>query len=381
MPPERFRGVFTEEISVRGKAIEGVPTSTAGFLGITERGPVVPTLITSFEEYKRIYGGYLKEGAENRYLTYAIEGFFQNGGWRCYVARVVASAAGTATADFIGALQALGKIDEISILCCPDENSFPAIRAELVAQCESRKDRFAILQAPNPAPQSATHYPPVTSEFAAYYHPWIRGVDPTTHLPLAIPPGGHVAGIYARTDTNRGVHKPPANKAIAGLYEEPENPSAGLITLLTNSDQEILKPRGVNALRFFANRGVLVWGARTTSNSPEWKYVNVRRLFIFISASIDKGTQWVVFEPNEVQVWAQVRALVEAFLVQLWRDGALTGTTSKEAFFVRCDRTTMTQDDIDNGRLIILIGVAALRPAEFIIVRIGQWTADSKLNE
>ncbi|HKE47460.1 MAG TPA: phage tail sheath C-terminal domain-containing protein, partial [Rhodanobacteraceae bacterium] len=182
-------------------------------------------------------------------------------------------------------------------------------------------------------------------------------------------------------DTERGVHKAPANEIIRGLYSDPNDPTAGLQFNITKGQQDILNPRGVNVLRYFPGRGNLVWGARTCSLDPDWKYVNVRRLFIFAEESIDEATQWVVFEPNDEPTWARVRRSVSDFLTRLWMDGMLQGRSAAEAYFVRCDRTTMTQADIDNGKLIMLIGIAPVKPAEFVIFRIGQWTGGSEVSE
>jgi phage tail sheath protein FI len=183
---------------------------------------------------------------------------------------------------------------------------------------------------------------------------------------LPIPPGGHLAGIYARSDTNVGVHKDPANEIILGIDK--------LQLSINNQQQAILNPKGVNCLRLFKGQGNLVWGGRTTSPDPDWKYINVRRLFIFVEQSIQLGTQWVVFEPNNDALWARARRSVSDFLTGLWMDGMLLGTTKDQAFFVRCDRTTMTQADLDNGKFIMLIGIAPVKPAEFVIFRIGQYT-------
>jgi phage tail sheath protein FI len=207
---------------------------------------------------------------------------------------------------------------------------------------------------------------------AALYYPWITIRDPVTGAEVSVPPGGHVAGVYARTDRTRGVHKAPANEVVRGARD--------LEFQVTQPMQDVLNPLGVNTLRDFSGegRGILVWGARTLSSDPEWRYVSVRRLFLFLEESIDKGTQWVVFEPNDQPLWAKVLQIVGDFLTTLWRNGALQGTTPDEAFFVRCDHTTMTQDDIDNGRLICLIGFAPVKPAEFTIFRIQQRTVEAQ---
>ena len=182
-----------------------------------------------------------------------------------------------------------------------------------------------------------------------------------------------MAGIYADTDVNRGVHKAPANVVIRGI-----NLTGGLAADITKREQDILNPAGINALRFFPGRGERVWGARTLSSDTDWKYINVRRLFIYVEKSIFNGTQWVVFEPNNEQLWALIRQTIGAFLTTVWQTGALAGTTQDQAFFVQCDRTTMSQDDLDNGRLICIIGLAPVFPAEFVIFRFEQKTASSQ---
>jgi phage tail sheath protein FI len=525
MPEYLYPGVYVEEIDTGNKPIEGVSTSTVGFFGIAERGPLVATLVTSFTEFVRTFGGYVQEGGVDRYLAHGVEGFFQNGGLRCFIMRVASSSSqaaslavggmtvaalgpglsgdriavivaagsqkkatndyfkltilywspsivvpglsdvagtlvdptdpanrtnadvrqptltevydnltanpastnyylsavngvsslvmltqtstaaipatpiahltgggdGAATlvpADFTGdptaapgaklGLAALEEVEEISILCCPDEHypfaaASQAITDAMVDQCELTKFRFAILQSPFNAPAPGTHRPPVDSKYAAYYYPWLRIVNPLTGLLMDVPPGGHMAGIYARSDTNRNVAKDPANEPIRMIDS--------LQHQVTNGQQALLNPVGVNVLRFFKARGNLVWGGRTTSTDPDWKYISVRRLFIFVEKSIQDATQWVVFEPNDAPLWARVVRSVSDFLTGLWRDGMLQGQTKEQAYFVRCDRTTMTQADIDNGRLIMIIGIAPVKPAEFVIFRIGQWTGGADVTE
>lgn len=210
----------------------------------------------------------------------------------------------------------------------------------------------------------------VDSKYAAFYYPWVRILDPVTQREISVPPSGFVAGIYARNDVERAVYKAPANEVVMGAL--------GFETLLNKAQQDVLNPEGINCFRFFEGRGNRLWGARTTSSDPEWKYVNLRRYFIYLERSIDRGTQWAVFEPNGERLWANVRRTIEDFLLNEFMMGALLGTKPEEAFFVKCDRSTMTQNDLDNGRLVCLIGVAALRPAEYVIFRIGQWTADRR---
>ena len=208
------------------------------------------------------------------------------------------------------------------------------------------------------------------STYGALYYPWIRVLDPLSQREIFVPPSGFVSGIYARNDVNRAVYKAPANEVV--------NLALGFERFLNKSQQEVLNPEGINCFRFFEGRGMRLWGARTISSDPEWKYVNLRRYFAYVERSIDKGTQWAVFEPNGEQLWANVRRTIEDFLLNEWQAGALLGDKPEKAFFVKCDRSTMSQNDLDNGRLICLIGLAPLRPAEFVIFRIGQWTADRK---
>ena len=209
------------------------------------------------------------------------------------------------------------------------------------------------------------------STYSALYYPWIRVLDPLTQREIYAPPSGFVSGIYARNDINRAVYKAPANEVV--------NLALGFERFLNKSQQEVLNPEGINCFRFFEGRGMRLWGARTMSSDPEWKYVNLRRYFAYLERSIDKGTQWAVFEPNGEGLWANVRRTIEDFLLNEWQNGALLGDKPDKAYFVKCDRSTMTQNDLDNGRLIVLVGVAPLRPAEFVIFRIGQWTADRKV--
>lgn len=210
----------------------------------------------------------------------------------------------------------------------------------------------------------------IDSTYGAFYYPWVRVLDPLTRAEIFLPPSGFMAGIYARNDINRAVYKAPANEVV--------NLALGFEQLLNKSQQDVLNPEGINCFRYFEGRGFRIWGGRTTSSDPEWKYINLRRYFAYVEHSIDKGTQWAVFEPNGELLWANVRRTIQDFLLNEWQMGALLGDKPEKAFFVRCDRSTMTQNDLDNGRLVCLIGIAPLRPAEFVIFRIGQWTGDRK---
>jgi phage tail sheath protein FI len=275
-------------------------------------------------------------------------------------------------------IQALTDIDQVSIVAVPGKTSQPIIDA-LIIHCESLMDRFAVIDAPEDVNiQEVQDYrSQYDTKYAAIYYPWITVRDPLVRDNRNIPPSGHMIGIYARVDVERGVHKAPANEVIRGIVD--------LEQLINKREQDILNPSpvNINVLRDFrkSNRGLRVWGARCITSDTDWKYVNVRRLFIFVEESIDEGTQWVVFEPNDEPLWARVRQSVTNFLTRVWRDGALQGATAEEAFFVKCDRTTMTQDDIDNGRLIMLIGIAAVKPAEFVIIRIGQKAGGAEVEE
>lgn len=276
-------------------------------------------------------------------------------------------------------IKALEDIDQISIIAAPGITT-QAVQGALIEQCELLKDRFAILDPENKQQgiqEIITQRLSFDTKYAAIYYPRIVVDDPFSDTDIVIPPSGHMAGIYARTDIERGVHKAPANEVIRGIND--------LDLKISRGEQDILNPLpyNVNVLRDFRadGRGFRVWGGRCITSDSDWKYINVRRLFIFIEESIDQGTQWVVFEPNDEPLWARVRRSVGNFLTNVWRDGALQGRKPEEAFFVRCDRTTMTQDDIDNGRLIMVIGIAPVKPAEFVIFRIGQWTGGSSVEE
>ena len=283
-------------------------------------------------------------------------------------------------------LEALGEVEDIAIVALPDGGTFDdpgdceQAADRLIAHAERLRYRIAVVDAP--AGSSMNEIRAFRGKFdstrAALYHPWIEILDPNERPAqgapqrrLLLPPSGFVTGIYARNDITRGVYKAPANEVVRGLTKFEVN--------INTPRNDVLNPEGINALRFFEGRGNRVWGARTMTSDPEWTYVNVRRLFIFLEHSIDKAMQWAVFEPNNDRLWNNIRQTVEDFLYVQWLNGALLGSKPEEAYFVRCDRTTMTQNDLDNGRLVCLIGVAPTKPAEYVIFRIGQWTADAKV--
>lgn len=518
MPEYLSPGVYIEEFEIGAKPMEGVSTSTAGFLGETERGPTTLCLITSWLQYQRVYGGYF---GNDKYLPGSVDGFFRNGGKRCFIGRIVKSGEKPATtaglklkvadknvltveafgegnwgnrvalqlskgtfsgfrldifywkktpatlynpykdtktqprpavgeifdnvsiseespdyfgktvngisnlikisiqegdsAELLNALEAplelqylidgsdgegeltisdyersdpaddvpgkrkgltaLKGIEDISLIYAPNAYAVPGLVGSLIAHCENLRYRFAILD----APQGSSNVPGLDprsdtpTDYAAFYYPWIKIINPETGMLQLMPPGGYVAGVYARSDTERGVHKAPANEVILGASD--------LEFQIMKGEQDVLNPKGVNVIRAFPGRGIRIWGARTLSANTLWKYINVRRLFIYIEASIEKGTQWVVFEPNDYRLWSRVTITITQFLTGVWRSGALMGTTPEEAFFVKCDRSTMTQDDIDNGRLVCIIGIAPVKPAEFVIFRIAQWQGGSAATE
>ena len=536
MPEYLSPGVYVEEIQTGPRPIEGVSTSTAGLVGLAERGPEWPRLVTSWLQFQRWYGDPIPDLS---YLGHAVQGFFDNGGQRCFITRVVPTGSAATTADLNGlvimaigrgawgnrilvkiepateaqpvganpprqpdwfkmsfiyyknvpdpatfvdpldpanvtnkdrrepdwvevydnlsvdagspnnvvtqinngsrlvrawwtvgatptrpgdqpftalgaggsdggdapgartvgsadyegdvnpmpgvpadqlkqfgqgrGLQGLEAVEEVSLLAVPDEvhtSLDDALKANLtlrmIEQCERLKDRFAISYLPRGQSEVQNLRPPQDTTYAAVYYPWIQVYDPMIRDNRLIPATGHIVGLIARTDIERGVHKAPANDIVRDATDLEFPVSKGM--------QDILNPRNINCIRDFRpdGRGIRLWGARTMSSDPLWKYINVRRLFIFVEESIERGTQWVVFEPNDEPLWAQVRRTIQDFLIRVWRSGALMGTTQEEAFFVKCDRTTMTQADIDAGQLICYIGIAPVKPAEFVIFRISQ---------
>ena len=520
--PEYLRpGVYIEEIERGPRPIEGVPTSTAAFLGEAERGSLTPRPVTSYKDYQRWFGDVFDAA---KFLPYTVNGFFENGGKRVFISRLVGDAATVASASFgdflvraagpglwgtrvfakiepgttkdkddnsvgfalrlaywragatpfdpftpqgrvtlprpvhveefddlvtdetspdfygkrvpfidlakgeanqgpessaLGTLvrnagvpggtrpgdggqvlaggaddtAALGTDDysglrdgqavqgltaleldpyrEVALVYAPSVDT--DIAKAIVSHCEKLRFRFAVVDSPkgvNSAAQLNPRNQINDTQYAAFYYPWIVTADPRTGARKLVPPGGHVLGVYARTDTERGVFKAPANEILRGALD--------LEYSIDDGTQEILNPKGVNATRSFPGRGIRVWGARTLSSNGLWKYVSVRRLFIFLERSIYEGTQWVVFEPNDDRLWARVVDTIRLFLRGQWRLGALFGRTEQEAFFITCDRTTMSQDDILNGRLICEIGIAPVRPAEFVIFRIFQNTAEAQ---
>ncbi|MCG2783886.1 MAG: phage tail sheath subtilisin-like domain-containing protein [Anaerolineae bacterium] len=278
-------------------------------------------------------------------------------------------------------VEGLEVLDDVTMLVVPDlMTTMPgeklnidmvkAVQSMMISHCERMGDRVAILDAPpDLSPQEVKKWrmdiAGFDSSYAAMYYPWVKVMDPATEQMVNMPPSGHVAGLWARNDNTRGVHKAPANEVLQGVV--------GLAYQVTKGEQDTLNPIGVNCVRSFPGRGIRVWGARTLSSDPAWRYINVRRLFNYVEKSIEGGTQWVVFEPNNRKLWARVNRDISSFLRMVWRDGALFGSAPSEAFYVKCDDELNPPESRDLGRLIIEIGLAPVKPAEFVIFRISQW--------
>jgi phage tail sheath protein FI len=384
MPVYLSPGVYVEEVPGT-PPITGVGTSTAAFIGFVDPAVVmpptpadpavlytlapveVPQLVTNWTQFTTKFGDFQ---AANSILAHAVYGFLNNGGTACYVTRVAD------ITDVTVALQKLEAIDEIAIVAVPGSLD-DAVQGAVIAHCENMKDRFAIIdgQSPPPSPINANNIKGAVgdSDFAAIYFPWIMVFDPATKDDpvtkgrIFVPPSGHMAGIYARVDAERGVHKAPANEPVRGAL--------GLEYSVSKNEQDLLNPTGINVIRNL-NGALRVWGARTLggNGNGEFKYINVRRLMLFMEESIDEGTQFVVFEPNNPALWQRIIRSVSAFLTNVWRSGALFGLTPEEAFYVKCDETTNPPDVRELGQVVTEIGVAIVKPAEFVIFRITQLT-------
>ena len=354
--------------------VDGTRTSVTAFVGHTVSGTAnAPTPIKSLAEFAHVFGGPSAKSP----ISYAIRDFFLNGGTDALVVRV---AARSTAATMIGnikskiGLYALEKADSFNLLVMPEIDGLINRQAEAIAYCASRR-AFMIIDAPDALTVAAvqtwmtTDAVPLQSTSAAIYFPRLQQADALK--PNAVrnfPAAGAIAGLYARTDSKQGVWKAPAGTSanIVGTQS--------LSVAVNDHDNGTLNSLGLNCLRTFPVQGVVCWGARTARGADalndEYKYVPVRRLSLYIEDSIYRGTQWALFEPNAEPLWAKIRLSVGAFMNALFRQGALQGVRDSEAYFVKCDRSTMTQNDLDNGRLIIEIGVAPVRPAEFVIIRI-----------
>lgn len=419
MPEYLSPGVYVEQVPPSARPIAGVGTGTAGFIGIVPDSVTLPApikgkagkftpvtvnlatpakeakLITSWSKFVKNFGDLVGEeqetGAEPteplvidpgyRRLTHAVYGFFANGGTRCHVVRI------TSAADHGDALDALAAIDEIAIVAIPGVTA-KATQEAVIEHCEDLKDRFAVLDGTQtddftelkirggtPGTEGAPDTPGTRdSSYAAIYFPWIKVFDPCKKLMepdkdgnIIVPPSGHIAGVYARVGGERGSHKAPGNEIIRKALDVEHR--------LTKADQGGLNPKGINVIRSF-DGNIKIWGARTLGgdDNGEFRYISTRRFFNFLRESIDEGTQFVVFEPNSPALWQRIKRSVGDFLLRQWRDGALFGETPDKAFFVRCDEETNPPEVREAGQVVTEIGVAIVKPAEFVIFRIQQTT-------
>jgi len=406
MPNYMTPGVYIEEVSTGARPIQAVGTSTAGFIGVAPDATAHVNESMAINNWSQFVREYASKSTTSTPLSHSVFGFFMNGGQRCYVVNVGAD--GSLAGDKSGrkGIKLFEQVDEIAIVAAPGYAD-AASYEEVLSHCESLKDRVAILDAPQevkdidllkkvgtvsasgetparggrrprdattPAPETPTSEPPPAGlkprlsdgGFGCFYFPWIQVRDPLNPSRIvSVAPSGHLAGVFARTDSTRGVHKAPANEGIRSAL--------GLTYQVTKAEQGDLNQLGVNCLRFFPREGIRIWGARTLADgASEWRYLNVRRLFNMIEESIVQSTRWVVFEPNTLTLWKSIRRDISAFLTRMWRDGALMGATPEEAFFVQCDEETNPPESIDAGLVVAVIGIAPVKPAEFIVFRIGQ---------
>jgi phage tail sheath protein FI len=394
-----------EEVPGGARPIQAVGTSTAGFVGEAPNAEAHVNDAVAVNNWSQFLKEFTIEGSASTPLSHAVYGFFQNGGRRCYVVNVGKGGKIAGGGRTRSGLDLLESVDEVAIVAAPgyaDAASYDA----LLTHCQNLKDRVGILDAPlevddidrltvaataqaNRAARGESKdtrgaarvtgaeggLRPQQSDsgFGTFYFPWITVRDPLAPANLVnVPPSGHVAGIWARTDSTRGVHKAPANEPVRGALN--------ITYQMTRDEQGKLNDAGVNCIRLFAREGIRVWGARTLADpSSEWRYLNVRRLFNMIEESIVTSTRWIVFEPNDRTLWKSIRRDVGAFLTRLWRDGALMGRTPEEAFFVKCDEETNPPDIIDAGMVVTLIGIAPVKPAEFIVFRVSQYAASAEV--
>lgn len=395
MPEYLSPGVYVEEVESGARPIEAVGTSTAGFVGQAPQAKARVNEAVAVTNWTQFCSIYTDEKDKSTPLAQAVLGFFLNGGARAYV---VNTGSDEAIVGRGKGLEVLEKIDDVAIIAAPGKTEAKHYDA-LLTSAETTGDRFAILDSPlhvkniNKLTEVAKARPSRAAADAddadasgglrarqsdkGYGAQIACGIvtrdalDPTQIIEAY--PSGYVAGIYARTDFGRGVHKAPANETVRGALDVTQP--------ITKADQAVLNPASVNCLRFFSREGVKLYGARTlAASASENRYVNVKRLMMLIRLSIERGTGWVVFEPNDYFLWAKIKRDVSAFLTILWRQGALMGTTPEEAFFVKCDRETNPQETIDAGQVITVIGVAPVKPAEFVIFRIGQTPSGAYLD-
>jgi uncharacterized protein len=413
MPNYKTPGVYVEEVPSGARPIEAVSTSTACFIGTGGKADAPrgePTAITNWTEFVNTFLG---DGPMTP-LAHAVNGFFLNTQGRCYILDIGPTGSLAGTAERPG-LEVLEAIDEIAIVAAPGYTT-PSDYETVISHCELMGDRVGILDAianssrlgfdimaltrvatqdapaaapdaePGGAAADAGGQPratrrtpeavaPRSSDFAAYYYPWVSVRDLNTGEIVLAPPSGHMAGLWARTDATRGVHKAPANDRLRGVL--------GVGRRVTPSEQGELNEAGVNVIRMFDTLGIRPWGARTLARTdrPDMKYINVRRTFCMVEESIAQGTSWTVFEPNDTELWSMVVRDLKAFFTGLWRDGALMGRTPEEAFMIKCDRETNPPDSVDRGLLVALIWLAPVKPAEFVVFKVSQFSGGTVIEE
>ena len=406
MPTYLTPGIYVEEVSTGPRPIEAVGTSIAGFVGVAPDAAKHLNEPQWFDNWTQFTKEFVAPGGASTPLSHGVFGFFQNGGGRCCVVNVGADGSIGGGGQERKGLGVLEQSDEIAIVAAPGYTD-PVSYDALLSHCEKMKDRVAILDAPlqvskidaltkvataareskKPRGGSEEAKSPGAAEpepdavrprqsdggWGAFYFPYITVRDPLSPKDLVdVPPSGHIAGVYARSDATRGVHKAPANEAVRGALN--------VTYRVTREEQATLNPNGVNCIRLFPGEGIRVYGARTLAeSSSEWRYLNVRRLFNMVEESIARSTRWVVFEPNDRPLWKAIRRDVSAFLTIIWRQGALMGRTPEEAFFVQCDEETNPPEVIDAGMVVTVVGIAPVKPAEFVIFRIGQSAAGTQI--
>ncbi len=413
MPSYRAPGVYVEEVPGGTRPFGRVGTSSAGFVGVAPGKDAPRDVVVPVDNWTQFVRDFVGDATAGTHLSTAVYGFFANGGSRAYVVNVGNGGSLTGTAKKPTGLTLLEAVDDVAIVAAPGFTD-PASYDALISHCqhELRQDRVAILDtveevddvgrltevatvSASPASSSTGDgsdssttgsgsgsagpgsgssgstssgglRPPMSpGGYAAVYYPWLVVNDPVSGGQTTAPPSGHLAGVWARTDATRGVHKAPANTTIAGAL--------GLVRPVSKGEQEVLNPAGINCIRFFPGEGILVWGARTLApEASEFRYINVRRLTNMIKETVLKNTRWAVFEPNHHPLWAALRRDVTAFLTNVWRDGALVGQTPQEAFFVKCDAETNPPEVRDEGRVVTLIGIAPVKPAEFVVFQLSQ---------
>lgn len=401
MPTYQTPGVYVEEVESGSKPIEAGATNIVGFLGIAEKGPVnEAVLVTNWTQYTKLFGGLHTGG----WLAHGVYQFFQNGGTKAYINNLAAppevkdaKSKGDGKADakaeaeekkpvqiqnpadiaklIIGIDEGVGKktglylfdtVPDIALIAAPGVTE-PAAQDAILTHCEKNRFRFAVLDSPETLEKGIDTMPmPRDSMMGAYYFPWIKMYDTAADQDVYAPPSGGMCGIYSRVDGTRGVHKAPANEIF--------RTALGLKYNLTDAEQELLNPKGINCIREFPGRGIRAWGARTISSNPEWRYVNVRRLFCMVEQAIQNGTNWVVFEPNTRDLWKKITRNLTSFLLNTWKSGALFGDTPEEAFYVRCDDELNPPESIDAGYVVVELGLAPAKPAEFVVFRVSQKT-------